>query len=216
MANMAMLVRSCNVLLSLINEYIKQCALYAYNSIKHDTRDSLTDQRSQNRYFRTRDGSEKVRWRDNAHYNKGEVILKTNRKQSSEPTVGYIQRTKKMTFSAQVQYMVYPHCSENPINVFPEKELRGLSPSFHIHVSVSDLYIPRIGPHIFLQKNRQTDGGKYINLSQTNECGMWDWGCNILFLWIFVLHFRFCVLAVHVQGILITSSGICKRLGSKS
>jgi hypothetical protein len=27
------------------------------------------------------------------------------------------------------------------------------------HVSVSDLYIPRIGPHIFLQQNRQTDCG---------------------------------------------------------
>jgi len=30
---------------------------------------------------------------------------------------------------------------------------------FHIHVSVSDLYIPRIGPHIFLQQNRQTNRG---------------------------------------------------------
>ncbi len=29
----------------------------------------------------------------------------------------------------------------------------------HIHVSVSDLYIPRIGPHIFLQQNRQTSRG---------------------------------------------------------
>ncbi len=48
------------------------------------------------------------------------------------------------------------HCNENPIYVFPEKELRGLSPNFHIHTSVSDLYIPRIGPHIFLQQNRQT------------------------------------------------------------
>ncbi len=38
-------------------------------------------------------------------------------------------------------------------------ELRGLSPNFHIHVSVSDLYIPKIGPHIFLQQNRQTDLG---------------------------------------------------------
>jgi hypothetical protein len=27
---------------------------------------------------------------------------------------------------------------------FPEKELRGHSPNFHIHVSVSDLYIPTI------------------------------------------------------------------------
>ncbi len=31
--------------------------------------------------------------------------------------------------------------------------------STHIHVSVSDLYIPRIDPHIFLQQNRQTDCG---------------------------------------------------------
>jgi hypothetical protein len=29
--------------------------------------------------------------------------------------------------------------------IFPEKEYRGLSPNFHIHVSVSDLYIPTIG-----------------------------------------------------------------------
>ncbi len=43
--------------------------------------------------------------------------------------------------------------------MFPEKELLGLSPNFHIHVSVSDLNVPRIGPHIFLQKNRQTDRG---------------------------------------------------------
>jgi hypothetical protein len=34
-----------------------------------------------------------------------------------------------------------------------------LSPNFHIHVSVSDLYIPGIGPHISLQQNRQTDPG---------------------------------------------------------
>ncbi len=40
------------------------------------------------------------------------------------------------------------HCNENPIYVFPEKELRGLSPNFHIHVSVSDLHIPR-KVHIF-------------------------------------------------------------------
>jgi hypothetical protein len=40
------------------------------------------------------------------------------------------------------------------------------NPNFHIHVSVGDLYIPRIGPHIWLQQNgsvyfenRQTDPG---------------------------------------------------------
>ncbi len=40
-------------------------------------------------------------------------------------------------------------CNEKPIYVFPEKELRGHSPNFHMHVSVSDLYIPRIGPAYF-------------------------------------------------------------------
>ncbi len=45
-------------------------------------------------------------------------------------------------------------------------ELRGLSPNFHIHVSVSDLNIPRIGPHIFLQQNRQIDCGN-ISLTDT-------------------------------------------------
>jgi hypothetical protein len=45
------------------------------------------------------------------------------------------------------------------IYVFPEKEWCGLSPNSYIHVSVSDLYIPRIGPHIWLQQNTQTDTG---------------------------------------------------------
>jgi hypothetical protein len=40
-----------------------------------------------------------------------------------------------------------------------QKELRGLSPNFHIHVSVSDLVIPTIGPPIFLQQKRRTDRG---------------------------------------------------------
>ena len=36
--------------------------------------------------------------------------------------------------------------------IFPEKEYRGLSPNFHIHVSVSDLYIPTIGLPILLKE----------------------------------------------------------------
>jgi hypothetical protein len=42
-----------------------------------------------------------------------------------------------------------------------EKELHGLSPNFHIHVSVSvsDLYIPTIGLPILLQENMWTDLG---------------------------------------------------------
>jgi hypothetical protein len=60
------------------------------------------------------------------------------------------------------------HCNENPIYVYPEKELRGLSPNFPSHVSVSDLYKPRIGPHIFLQQNRQTDRGNTVYKSLTD------------------------------------------------
>jgi hypothetical protein len=32
--------------------------------------------------------------------------------------------------------------AENLKQIFPEKEYRGLTPNFHIHVSVSELYIP--------------------------------------------------------------------------
>jgi hypothetical protein len=52
---------------------------------------------------------------------------------------------------------LHMHCKEILIYVFPGKELRGLSHNFHIHVAVSDLYIPTFGIPIFLQQNRQTD-----------------------------------------------------------
>ncbi len=54
------------------------------------------------------------------------------------------------------------HCNKNPIYV-----LRGLSPNFHIHVSVSDLYIPRIGPHIFCSKIGRLIVGIYKSLTDT-------------------------------------------------
>ncbi len=50
-----------------------------------------------------------------------------------------------------------PSLQRNPIYVLSEKKLRGLSPNFRIHVSLSDLYIPTIGPPIFLQQNKQID-----------------------------------------------------------
>ncbi len=49
-----------------------------------------------------------------------------------------------------LQICIWVHCNENPLYVFLKEELRGLSPNFHILVSVSDLYISKIGPHIFL------------------------------------------------------------------
>jgi hypothetical protein len=51
------------------------------------------------------------------------------------------------------------HCKEIWIYVCPEKELLGLRPNFHIHVSVSVLYIPTFGLPTFLQQNRQSDQG---------------------------------------------------------
>jgi hypothetical protein len=67
-----------------------------------------------------------------------------------------IKKRAYFSWQSQSKNIPVPHCKGNPIDVFPEKELRGLSPNFHIHVSVSDLYIPRIGPHIVLQQKRQT------------------------------------------------------------
>ncbi len=58
-------------------------------------------------------------------------------------------RLSAFTLSSQL-------CNENPIYVFLFWELRALSPNFPSHVSVSDLYLPRFGPHI-PQQNRQID-----------------------------------------------------------
>ena len=54
-----------------------------------------------------------------------------------------------MTITAKTHY-------RKSKQIFPEKELRGLSPNFPIHVSVSDLYIPRIGPHTVFSCSRIT------------------------------------------------------------
>ncbi len=67
------------------------------------------------------------------------------------------------------------HCNENHIYVFLFWELRALNPNFHIHVSVSDLYISRIGPHISCGRIGKSIVGIYsINRSQMHECGIWD------------------------------------------
>ncbi len=47
------------------------------------------------------------------------------------------------------------HNTENLKQIFPEMELRGHSPRFHIDVSVSNLYIPTID--LLLQENMWAD-----------------------------------------------------------
>jgi hypothetical protein len=51
--------------------------------------------------------------------------------------------------------------------IFPEKEYRGLSPKFHIHASVIDLYIPTIGLPILLEEICRPILGLYKSLTDT-------------------------------------------------
>jgi hypothetical protein len=51
--------------------------------------------------------------------------------------------------------------------IFPEKEYRGLGPNFHIHASVSDLYISKIGLHILLEEICRPILGLYKSLTDT-------------------------------------------------
>jgi hypothetical protein len=59
------------------------------------------------------------------------------------------------------------HTARNQKQIFPEKELRGHSPNFHIHVSVSDLYIPTTDLPILLQKICGPILGIYKSLTDT-------------------------------------------------
>ncbi len=70
----------------------------------------------------------------------------------------YYTSTYRSTEKCQ-SYTLQRHNTENSKQIFSEKELRGLSPNFHIHVSVSDLYIPAIGLPIPVQENMWTDPG---------------------------------------------------------
>jgi hypothetical protein len=50
--------------------------------------------------------------------------------------------------------------AENWKQIFPEKEYRGLSPNVHIHVSVSELYIPTMElPFLLEEIHMWTDPG---------------------------------------------------------
>jgi hypothetical protein len=51
--------------------------------------------------------------------------------------------------------------------IFPEKDYRGLSPNFHIHASVSDLFISTIGLPILLEEICRPILGVYKFLTDT-------------------------------------------------
>ncbi len=85
-----------------------------------------------------------------------------------------LSENNKIEFS----YLNYPHTertnTENSKQKYPEKELRGHNPNFHIHVSVSDLYNPRIDLPILLQEICGPILGIYKSLTETHEFGNWD------------------------------------------
>ncbi len=58
-----------------------------------------------------------------------------------------------------VVILVYSALYKKPIYVLPEMKLCSLIPNSYIHVSLSNLNIPRISLPIWLQQNRQTDPG---------------------------------------------------------
>ncbi len=88
---------------------------------------------------------------------------------------------KKKIFLNKSCFMVglfWLHWNKNPIYAFLFWELRRLSPNIHIHVSVSNLYVPRIGPHISCSRIARLIMGIYKSLTDT---WMWKFGllpCN--------------------------------------
>jgi hypothetical protein len=57
--------------------------------------------------------------------------------------------------------------AENLKQIFPEKEYRGQSPNFHVHVSLSKLYIPTIGLPFLLEEICGPILGLYKSLTDT-------------------------------------------------
>ncbi len=98
---------------------------------------------------------------DKGFYGAAQLVLPASTLQGLDCTFRWVVFLKKpRTVNHPISFSFlgdsFPeHCKEDPIYLFPEMKIRGLIPNFHIHVSVNDLFIPRIGPPIFLQQNRQ-------------------------------------------------------------
>ncbi len=71
----------------------------------------------------------------------------------------------------------FPDCTTTKISFMSSFSGNCAGPNFgfHIHVSVSDLYIPRIGPHISCSRIGRPIVWIHKSLTDT-WCGNWDWG----------------------------------------
>jgi hypothetical protein len=83
--------------------------------------------------------------------------------------------------------------------LFPEKELCGLNPNFHIHVFVRDLHIPKFDQPIFLQQNRQTDQRNIQTKKHTNT-NIWIGTVAAQFLsWDYLFRI-FCIVSLWIKA----------------
>ncbi len=109
------------------------------------------------------------------------------------------------------------HFTENSKRIFPEMKLRGLSPNCYIHVSVSDLYIPRL-VCLFCCRKLVEQSWECINRSEKYECGNWNWSRAVLF-WRDINRIFFAVCNVYaVQGryISVRDASSKRRIGKMS
>ncbi len=98
--------------------------------------------------------------------------------------------------------------AENLKQKFPEKEYHGFSPNFHIHVSVSELYIPTMGLP-FLLEEICGPTLQYIKRSQTHACGNRSWGRAIPRKGISLRNSR-CSVFAYLQSFVITISNVLR------
>ncbi len=90
-------------------------------------------------------------------------------RQTGHVGAGRSSHTKERLFSALDSSVtaLQRQNAENSKQIFPEKEYRGLSPNFHIHVSVSKIFIPTLGLPFLLEEICGPLLGIYKSLTDT-------------------------------------------------
>ncbi len=75
----------------------------------------------------------------------------------------------KKWFGYETTHFSKPDCTASAIPlIYSFSGNSAVCPNFHIHVSVSDLYIPRICPHISFSRKGRPIVGIYNSLTDTS------------------------------------------------
>jgi hypothetical protein len=83
------------------------------------------------------------------------------------------ERVGRAGGGGDVRYALQRQNTEISKQIFPQKEYRGLSPNFHIHASVIDLYTPTMGLPILLEEICTVDRSwDYINVEIGAEAAL--------------------------------------------